>query len=110
MDVEIVQNLLSVLLHEPCICHDHVGPFLYLCHPPLHFPKYLSEFTDKPNCVIDGALMEECCGLGGNNHLFMVAEGKISKCFSCKRYVCQTCKFSFEDNFFVMSVSLHIEC
>ena len=30
VDAEFLQTLLSALLHEPCIAHDHVGPF-YIC-------------------------------------------------------------------------------
>ena len=30
IDADIVQTLLSALLHEPCIAHDHVGPFLFV--------------------------------------------------------------------------------
>ena len=93
LSTEFILTLQSALIHEPCISHDHVGPFLYLTPPPSHFPKYLAEFTDRQDCVVDGPEMKECCGLRGNKHVFLVAEGNFSKYVSCDRYVCSTCKF-----------------
>ena len=96
MTVEEVQTFLYALIHEPGISADHSGPFLYLSEPPPLFPKYIAEFTNQPKLIKNGPEMKECCGVRGNKHLFLIAEGVSFVCSSCERCVCKTCNFLFE--------------